>query len=316
MPSHVRSLLSAMVIAGAVVLSACSGSGTENPAPNTLQINTGPNQDRVLSSEVAAIAAEVPPGIRAKGSLEIAASSNSDAPLGFYATDNRTFIGAEPDFAYAIASVLGLKVHYNPVAFAQIFVGLDSGKYDVAVSNITVTEFRKEKYDFATYRKDVQAFEAKKTAEWTVRGPKDLAGKTIAVTSGTSQEKLLLDWSAEVAKAGLAPVNIKYYQDESAVYLALQSGQIDAYLHRNPSARYHAEVSGQTHIIGLFSGAGESQQGLIAATTVKNNGLVKALNSAINHLIETGVYNKILARWGLSDEAVTSSQINPPGLPK
>ncbi len=33
-------------------------------------------------------------------------------------------------------------------------LGVTSGKYDAAISNITVTKERKAKFDFATYRKD------------------------------------------------------------------------------------------------------------------------------------------------------------------
>lgn len=47
----------------------------------------------------------------------------------------------------------------------------------------------------------------------------------------------------------------------------------------------------------------------------KDNGLVKALQAAANQLISSGDYAKILARWNLADEAVTTSEINPPGLP-
>ncbi|SCF57276.1 polar amino acid transport system substrate-binding protein [Streptomyces sp. Ncost-T10-10d] len=32
--------------------------------------------------------------------------------------------------------------------------------------------------------------------------------------------------------------------------------------------------------------------------------------------MQDGSYAKVLKRWGLSDEAVAKSEINPPGLPK
>jgi polar amino acid transport system substrate-binding protein len=313
--------LLALAAAAAVALplagcaSAAKNAGQAVPAADTVRFNTSPDQHRYTSPEVASIASEVPAAIRAKGTLDIVDSSGSAAPLDFYATDDRTVIGVEPDIAYAVAGVLGLKPVYHPVAWAQIFVGLDSGKYDVGFSNITDTELRKQKYDFATYRKDDIAFEALRTATWRVRGPKDVAGRTIAVDSGTNQEKLLVEWSAEDVKAGLKPVDIKYYQDNSAVYLALQSGQIDAYLQPNPTAAYHVSTSGQTRVVGTLSGAGARLQGLIAATTKKGDGLVKPLGDALNELIRTGVYGEILKRWGLSDEAVTASRINPPGLP-
>ncbi|MBI0375588.1 ABC transporter substrate-binding protein [Streptomyces asiaticus] len=305
-----------LAIAAALTLSACGGPAKDASGPASKErFNTGPDQNRYSAPKVASIAAEVPAAVRSRGTLEIGNSKGSTAPLTFFATDNKTLIGVETDMAYAIASVFGLKVHYNPVSFEQIFVGLDSGKYDVGVSNITVTELRKQKYDMATYRKDAQAFEAKKGATWRVTGPEDVAGRTIAVPTGTSEEKVLLDWSAQNVKAGRKPVNVKYYQDESACYLALQSGQIDAYLHPNPEAEYHAKTSGQTQVIGAIIGAGGHLQGLIAATTKKGDGLGKPLNDAINYLIKKGTYGKILARWGLTSDGVSTSRLNPPGLP-
>lgn len=56
-------------------------------------------------------------------------------------------------------------------------------------------------------------------------------------------------------------------------------------------------------------------QGLIAATAKKDSGLAEPVAAAINHLIENGQYEKLLAAWNLSNEAVKTSTVNPPGLP-
>ena len=45
------------------------------------------------------------------------------------------------------------------------------------------------------------------------------------------------------------------------------------------------------------------------------SGLAKPVADAINYLIQHGQYAKWLAAYNLSNEAVASSQINPPGLP-
>ncbi|MFD8226136.1 hypothetical protein ACFV16_18400 [Streptomyces massasporeus] len=39
-------------------------------------------------------------------------------------------------------------------------------------------------------------------------------------------------------------------------------------------------------------------------------------SAALDHVIDNGTYGKVLTRWGLSGEAVRTSEINPPGLPK
>ncbi|MGW0560518.1 ABC transporter substrate-binding protein [Streptomyces sp. NPDC003016] len=317
-----RTAAAALGLTSALVLAACgnpSEGGTTEVADTSgskTKINISPGQNRVTTDEVDSIAAEVPEEIRERGTLEIVDSSGSAAPLTFFATDNKTVIGVEPDLASLVADVLGLKLHINTVSWENIFVGLDSAKYDVGFSNITVTEERKEKYDFATYREDNLGFEAKKGRGLKIDGPEDVAGRTVAVGSGTNQEKLLIEWSEENEKAGRKPVDIKYYQNDSDTYLALQSGRIDLYLGPHPTAAYHAATTGKTEVVGTSSGAGTTLQGLIAATTKKDSGLAEPLADALNEVIDNGTYAKVLERWGLSGEAVTKSEINPPGLPR
>lgn len=312
--------VAALVVAP--LLSACGGdsdaaTGTGGSGTKKVgDVNIGPDQNRIRGKKVDDIAALVPAAIRKRGTLKLGQSADASPPLGFYATDDKTRIGSEIDLATLVADTLGLKLDNDEVSWENLFVGLDSGKFDAVFSNVTVTEERKEKYDFATYRLDNISFEAKKGTDWKIEGPEDVAGKTIAVSSGTNQEKILVDWSKQNEKAGRKPVSIKYFQKDTDYYLALQSGRIDAYLGPSPSAAYHVASAGQSQIIGTLSGAGDDLQGKIAATTKKGSGLVDAYAAAVNHVIEDGSYGRVLKRWGLSSEAVPKSEINPPGLPK
>ncbi|MFE7327495.1 ABC transporter substrate-binding protein [Streptomyces sp. NPDC057565] len=317
-----RTLAAALAtLTAAGLLTAC---GTSDAATDEIKpkgqkgtgINIGPDQHRIRGRKVDAVAAKVPKAVRERGTLRLGASADASPPLGFYATDDRTRIGSEIDIATLIADTLGLKPQFEQVSWENLFVGLDSSKFDGVLSNVTVTEERKEKYDFATYRLDNIAFEAKKGSGWKVKGPKDVAGKTVAVSSGTNQEKILVDWSEQNERAGRKPVDIKYFQKDTDYYLALQSGRIDAYLGPSPSANYHVASAGQSEIVGTLSGGGDGVQGKIAATTKKGSGLVEAYAAAIDHIIEDGSYARVLQRWGLSNEAVEKSEINPPGLPK
>ncbi|WP_328909333.1 ABC transporter substrate-binding protein [Streptomyces sp. NBC_00234] len=307
-------------LAAAGLLTACGASDVaEEVKPKGQKgagINIGPDQNRIRGEKDEAIAAKVPEAIRARGTLRLGASADASPPLGFYATDDRTRIGSEIDIATLIADTLGLKPEFDEVSWENLFVGLDSSKFDAVLSNVTVTEERKEKYDFATYRLDNIAFEARKGSGWKVKSAADVAGKTIAVSSGTNQEKILLDWSEQNVEAGRKPVEIKYFQKDTDYYLALQSGRIDGYLGPSPSANYHVASAGQSEIVGTLSGGGDGVQGKIAATTKKGSGLVAAYAAAIDHIVQDGSYAEVLKRWGLSSEAVDASEINPPGLPK
>lgn len=316
-----------LALAGAVALAACSGSAEASsssvPAAGTASaaaagINTSPQQNRVTATKDEKAAALLPKAIRDRGTITAAnaGAGGGTPPLVFTADDDKTVIGVEVDLAHLFADKLGLRVETPATSWENVFLGIDSGRYDVALTNVTVTEERKEKYDFATYRKDDLAFEAPKGGTWKVNSGKDIAGKIIAVGSGTNQEKILLDWNEANVKAGLQPATVKYFQSQTDYYLALSSHRIDAYFGPNPSVAYHVATSGQTEAIGHFSGAGDKLQGLIAVLTKKGSGLAAPYAAAINSAIADGSYAKVLQRWNLGTEGLEKSEVNPPGLPK
>jgi polar amino acid transport system substrate-binding protein len=264
------------------------------------------------------IRAKVPEAILDRGTLKIGhgALPAGTPPLTFVGTDNTTLTGSEPDFARLVAAALGLKPEPANATWQNMFVGLDAGTTDVAISNVTVTEERKQKYDFASYRTDDLGFATVGTNTWTFDGDYHaLEGLKVAVGSGTNQEKILLEWQAKLKAEG-KKLDVKYFPDNPATWTALESGQIDAYLGPNPAIVYQLAGTGSTfRSAGTYSGAGESLQGLIAAASKKDSGLVEPLAEAIDYLIENGQYATWLKTYHLSSEAVEKSEINPPGLP-
>lgn len=251
-----------------------------------------------------------------EGKLTVATTAY-EAPLGFLAEDdNRTLLGVEPDIAQLVADGLGLEFAPENVAWADWPLGVESGKYDVVVSNVTVTEERKDLFDFATHRNDVLAFSVAADSDIdSITEAKDVAGLKVVVGSGTNQEKILLDWFAENEKNGLPAGEPVYYDDNAASQLALASGRVDAIFGPNPTAAYSAAVSGESKVVGTLNG-GYPENAQIGVTTAKGNGLIEPVAIVLNSIIEDGVYEKALARWDLEDEAVEKSLVNPPGLPK
>ncbi|MFJ6386302.1 transporter substrate-binding domain-containing protein [Streptomyces sp. NPDC091972] len=336
MPLHPsrRSLVRGITAATAVTalvggLAACGGDSdaatrtTDSAGTVTVgRLSNGAAKETTLKvAEVKSISAELPDAVRKSGKLVIGSGTlpSGSPPLGFVGSDQKTLTGSETDLARLVAAVLGLKPEVKRFTWENLFVGIDSGKVNVGFSNITDTEERKQKYEFASYRKDDLAFETLKTSKWTFDGDYEaLAGQTVSVGAGTNQERILLEWRNKLEKEG-KKLTIKYFQDSPSIYLALGSGKIDSYLGPSPNLSYHvtqtAGTPNATKIAGQYSGAGDSLQGLIAATAKKGSGLAKPLADAINHLIDNGQYAKWLAAWNLSNDAVTKSEVNPPGLP-
>ncbi|MCD9877932.1 transporter substrate-binding domain-containing protein [Streptomyces guryensis] len=329
-----RSLIRGITAATAVAtlatgLAACGGNsdaatttGAANGTVTVGQLSNGAAKQTSLKvSEVKSISAELPKSVKSSGKLEIGigALPAGFAPLAYVGSDQKTLTGAEPDFGRLVAAVLGLKPELKNSTWENLFVGIDSGKVNVAFSNVTDTEERKKKYEFASYRKDNLGFEVLKSSKWNFGGDyENLAGKTVSVGAGTNQEKLLLEWKKKLESEG-KKLTVKYYPDRNGTYLALNSGKIDSFFGPNPGIAYHitqsANTPDPTRNAGTFSGAGASLQGLIAATAKKDSGLAKPVADAVNHLIRNGQYAKWLAAWNLSNEAVAKSEVDPPGLP-
>ncbi|WP_329454539.1 transporter substrate-binding domain-containing protein [Streptomyces sp. NBC_01497] len=335
-PRLARGLVGASaVLALAVALTACGGSSPSSDAvagagggataKGAVVVgalsNGAARQATVKVPEVAAIRAELPKSLVKKGSLDIGLGflPAGSPPLGYVGDDQKSLTGSEPDLGRLVAAVFGLRPQLANATWDNLFVGIDSGRTDVGFSNITDTEQRKEKYEFACYRKDNLGFEVRKSDGWTFDGTyRSLAGKTVAVGAGTNQEKLLLHWRDQLEAAGKT-LTVKYFQDANSTYLALNAGRIDAYLAPNPSVAYHtvrtANTPNATRSAGTYSGAGSTLQGLICATAKKDSGLAKPLADAVNYLIKNGQYAAWLKAWNLTNEAVATSRVNPPGLP-
>jgi len=251
----------------------------------------------------------------APGKFTVAVSPGGP-PLATYATDAKTVVGADPDYASAIADSLGLELELVPVAWIDWPLGLTSGKYDAVISNVGVTEQRKEKFDFSTYRRGLHGFFVKSDSAITsITEPKDAAGLRIIVGAGTNQERILLRWNDENVAAGLKPLELQYYDDEAASLLAVSSGRADVIVQPHAQLVYIAARDQNIKRVGTLS-AGWPDRSDVAITTKKGSGLAAALTIATNGLIENGVYAKILDRWHLTEEALPKSETNPPGLPK
>jgi len=320
-----RAAAALLVLPLVAALAACSSSNAEEPGGNQLEadakaagltVNLTPDQDRITTTESAEAVALLPEAYADVDTLTIAVSAYV-APLSFLADDEKTPIGNETDIAHLIGDALGKEVQLEVKAWADWPLALQSGDVDATIANVTVTEERKELFDFSSYRVDQLGWLVQADSEIAeIDEAADVAGLTVAVGSGTNQEKILLAWDEANQAEGLEPVNIEYFENDGDTTLALQSGRIDATFGPNATSAYKAAVAPQDFkVVGIVNG-GWPDTAQIAAATLKGNDLAPAITAAINHAIEDGSYDKVLERWGLTEEAVTESETNPAGLPK
>lgn len=209
------------------------------------------------------------------GKFTVAVAALNSPPLTVFSDDNKTLLGSEVDIARLVADSLGLELNVVPTSWEDWPLGVSSGKYDAAISNITVTKERKEKFDFATYRKDSLGFYVKSTSPLSkIDQAEDIAGLRIIVGSGTNQEAILLAWNAENLKKGLKPFTPVYTKDDAAQTLAIQSGRADAFFGPNVIGAWKAALTGKTKLVGSVDG-GWPKAAHIAVTLKKGSGWLR-----------------------------------------
>lgn len=269
----------------------------------------------IQASTVDSIAAQVPKEIRKDGKLFMAHVAGQYPPIGFSLPGSSKLIGFLPDMEELIAGVLGLEPKYASASFEGAFLGISSGKYELLVSQVSVTHDRMEKYDMATFAQYKFALVASVDSSLTIDELTDLSGLTVAAKPGTFQYTLLKQWNRKIRSQGFPPMKLQGYAKSSGSRLALQSGRIDLYLTIGAVADYKASLEGSStrvvaHWPGL-KGTSEMEGNFIATLTQKGNGMAQAVCAAINHLIKTGAYAKLLQKWGLEDYGIEHCVVNP-----
>jgi polar amino acid transport system substrate-binding protein len=138
-------------------------------------------------------------------------------PYGFVGTDLEPK-GLDIDMARLVAAKLGVKVELIPVTSANRIAYLQTKKADLVISTLGKNPEREKVIDFtAAYSPFFQAVFAPKNLG--VKGPADLAGKTVGVTRGAIED-------LELTKIAPAGADIKRFEDNNGTVAAFVSGQV------------------------------------------------------------------------------------------
>lgn len=81
----------------------------------------------------------------------VVATESEFAPFEFKSLVNGkdTLVGADIELAKAIGKKLGVKVEFSVMSFDNVLASVQSGKADIAIAGISVTDERKKVYDFS-----------------------------------------------------------------------------------------------------------------------------------------------------------------------
>ncbi len=218
--------------------------------------------------------------IKKAGKLVIATSP--DFPPFEY-LDGEKVVGIEVEIMELVAKDLGVELVIEQMDFESVLPGVQSGKFDVAVSGITITEDRKENADFTDpYFMASQAIVVMADSE--IKGKADLTGKKIAVQTGTTAEEYCMGEGYEVSS----------FVANNDAASALTSGKVDAWVVDNAVAiALSAQQNGKTKVLDEAMTKEPYGFGFAKGSDT----LVEAVNETLNKYMDDGTIEKIFEKY-------------------
>lgn len=145
--------------------------------------------------------------------------------FGYRDPKSNKYTGMEVEIAKKVAAELGVDIEFTPVTAQTRGALLDNGQLDMVIATFTITEERKELYNFTTpYYTDAVGFLVRKDSNiqssWEA-----LDGLTIGVTQGSIQWGLLEEIAAEKG----IELNFRELGSNSEVVVALAAHRVDAF---------------------------------------------------------------------------------------
>jgi polar amino acid transport system substrate-binding protein len=291
-----RHALPALLAVVALMLSGCA----DNSKPAAGGATANSSASEVKKDDAAA--ALLPGKVAKAGKLVIGTSPNY-APNEFK-DDAGNPVGWAIEVGDAIAAKLGLKADYQVARFENIIPGIIGGKIDVGESSFTDTVVREKQVDFVNYY--VAGIQWASGAGKTV-DPDNACGLKVAVQATTYQDTVEVPAkSAACVKAGKPAIKKISLDTQDAAANAVALGQADAFSADSPVTLY-----GISKLKGKLQTAGKTFEAAPYGMAVaKGSGMAKAVQAALQSMVDDGSYGKILDKWGVADGGIKKITIN------
>lgn len=203
-------------------------------------------------------------------------------PYEYY--EGEEIIGIDAEVAQAIADKLGLTLEIQDMEFGSIVTAVQTGKVDMGLAGMTVTEERLQSVDFTTsYATGIQSIIVKEGSEIT--SVDDLEGHKIGVQLSTTGDLYAVD------DYGMEFVE-EYNRGADAV-LALTQGKVDAVIIDNQPALSFVAVNEGLVILDTEYAV----EDYAACISKDNPELMEAVNAALEELIADGTIQAILDKY-------------------
>ncbi len=209
-------------------------------------------------------------------------------PFEYYDTDGSTPTGFDVELGKELAKRLGLeKAEFIDTAWDGILAGLDTNKYDVILSAMTITPERKANYSFSVpYIGNGQCIVLRNDSTLKINTPSDLEGKQVGYQDETTSDIYITKYAQE---NGLNFVPAEYDKVLNA-FDDLKLGRIDAVVADALVAVDYLSKPGNPFVM-VWQGTPDEFFG--ACVKQGNAELQSKITDAINAMFDDGTLAKI-----------------------
>ncbi len=229
--------------------------------------------------------ARTPQAIHQDGKI-IIATEGQFAPFNFFQGSKLT--GFEVDVADAIAAKMGLKVEWKAIGFDALFPGLAQDRWDMVIASHSITPERSKAVTFDDPHYCSGGVVVSRSA--AIRSAKDLAGKVVAVQTGTTY--------LDKVKSLPGVKEVKNFPQDTDARAALMTGRVDAWVTDKFAAKASAAANpGAQLVVGDFIFV----EKLASAVQKGNTPLAAEINQALAAIMADGTYAAISNKWFKED---------------
>lgn len=202
-----------------------------------------------------------------------------------YQDENGELAGYDVEVAQAICEMLGVKANIQPCLWDGIFAGLETGTFDTAICDVTITEERAEKYDFSTPYAYSRVSLIVRSDNEDITCFEDLAGKNTCNTITSIYAQIAQQYGATVT-----PVD-----DLAQTLMLVQQGRMDATLNNNTAfIDYMTEYpDAPFQIVDNY----EEAEHIAIPVRKGEERFLQAINDALAQLAENGTLSELSVKY-------------------
>lgn len=219
----------------------------------------------------------------AAGKLTMATNA-SFPPYEFISDDGSTIVGIDAEIAAAIAKKLNLELVIEDMEFSSILTAVQTGKVDIGMAGMTVTEERLKNVNFSsTYATGIQSVIVPEGSE--IKSVDDLAGHMIGVQESTTGHIYCEDdFGAEYVTA---------YANGATAVQALLGGKVDCVVIDNEPAKNYVAANEGLEILDTEYAVEDYAISIAKEKTA----LLDSINKALEELTADGTIQGILNKY-------------------